>query len=285
MSSYFGIDAADAARSGLAQYSADEGFKDVSFGGGATYRLFERVSISALAIYTRLIDDAADSPVVDDVGDENQIFRWRAGQLHVLNARLDTTLVRPGQHGSTSACGKATRMTIATRSVWSAAALAALLVVMTSPVARSGAGQTPAQDVTAVVQGQLGEQVLNGCNTELARFCAEVTPGEERLLACLYAHGDKLTKQCDYALDNRTLPRSARARYRRHHLCRRRVSCGTRDALRGCRCRRRARRAVPEHACGRAQPRLRPGAGRSGREIRLAAQGGHRVSRSQGGRG
>ena len=46
----------------------------MSFGGGATYRLFERVSISALAIYTRLINDAADSPVVDDVGDENQFF-------------------------------------------------------------------------------------------------------------------------------------------------------------------------------------------------------------------
>ena len=93
-------------------------------------------------------------------------------------------------------------MTIATTSVWSAAALAVLLVLMSATLARSGAAQTPAQDVTAVMQGQLTEQVLNGCNTELARFCAEVTPGEERLLACLYAHGDKLTKQCDYALYN-----------------------------------------------------------------------------------
>ena len=50
------------------------------------------------------------------------------------------------------------------------------------------------------MQGQLGEQVLNGCNTELARFCAEVTPDGGRLLACLYAHGDKLSMQCDYAL-------------------------------------------------------------------------------------
>jgi outer membrane protein len=74
MSSYFGIDAADAARSGLDQYSADEGFKDVSVGGALTYRLFERWSISALGSYTRLIDDAADSPVVDDVGNENQFF-------------------------------------------------------------------------------------------------------------------------------------------------------------------------------------------------------------------
>jgi outer membrane protein len=74
MSSYFGIDAADAARSGLPEYSADEGFKDVSFGGALTYRLFERWSASALANYTFLIDDAKDSPVVDDVGDENQFF-------------------------------------------------------------------------------------------------------------------------------------------------------------------------------------------------------------------
>jgi MipA family protein len=74
MSSYFGIDAADAARSGLDQFSADEGFKDVSFGGALTYRLFERWSVSGLANYTLLLDDAADSPVVDDVGDENQFF-------------------------------------------------------------------------------------------------------------------------------------------------------------------------------------------------------------------
>jgi outer membrane scaffolding protein for murein synthesis (MipA/OmpV family) len=74
MSSYFGIDAADAARSGLDQFSADEGFKDVSFGGGLSYRLFERLSVSVLANYTRLIDDAEDSPVVDDAGDENQFF-------------------------------------------------------------------------------------------------------------------------------------------------------------------------------------------------------------------
>jgi hypothetical protein len=93
-------------------------------------------------------------------------------------------------------------MTIAMRSVWSAAALAALLVFITGPLARPGAAQTPAQDATAAMQGQLGEQVLDGCNTELARFCAEVTPGEGRLLACLYAHGDKLSGQCDYALYN-----------------------------------------------------------------------------------
>jgi hypothetical protein len=67
-----------------------------------------------------------------------------------------------------------------------------LLVLMTGPAVRPGAAQTPAQDVTAAMQGQLGDQVLQGRSTELARFCAEVTPDEGRLLACLYAHGDKL---------------------------------------------------------------------------------------------
>jgi outer membrane protein len=74
MSSYFGIDAADAARSGLDQFNADEGFKDVSVAGALTYRLFERWGVSLIANYTRLIGDAEDSPVVDDAGDENQFF-------------------------------------------------------------------------------------------------------------------------------------------------------------------------------------------------------------------
>jgi Cysteine rich repeat len=97
-------------------------------------------------------------------------------------------------------CRKTTGVALAIRSVRDVVALAAFLIVTMGPAARPGVAQTPAQDVTAAMQGQLGDQVLNGCNTELARFCAEVTPDEGRLLACLYAHGDKLTGQCDYAL-------------------------------------------------------------------------------------
>src|SRR5512145_2856724 len=93
-------------------------------------------------------------------------------------------------------------MTTAMRSFCKYTAVAALLALMMCPLASPGAAQTPAQDVTAAMQGELGEQVLEGCNTELARFCAEVTPDEGRLLACLYAHGDKLSRQCDYALYN-----------------------------------------------------------------------------------
>jgi MipA family protein len=74
MSSYFGIDAGDAARSGLDQFNADEGFKDIAFGGSLTYRFFEHWSATGTATYTRLLGDAEDSPVVEDRGDENQIF-------------------------------------------------------------------------------------------------------------------------------------------------------------------------------------------------------------------
>jgi hypothetical protein len=62
------------------------------------------------------------------------------------------------------------------------------------------AAQTPAQDVTAAMQGELATQVLEGCNTELTQYCAEVTPGEGRLLSCLYAYEDKLSGQCEHAL-------------------------------------------------------------------------------------
>jgi hypothetical protein len=93
-------------------------------------------------------------------------------------------------------------MTIAMSSLRDVVALATFLALTIGTLARPGSTQTPAQDVTAAMQGQLGDQVLEGCSTELAQHCAEVTPGEGRLLACLYAHGYKLSGQCDYALYN-----------------------------------------------------------------------------------
>ena len=46
----------------------------------------------------------------------------------------------------------------------------------------------------------LAEEVLEGCEAELRDHCSEVTPGQGRLLACLYAHGDKLSGRCEFAL-------------------------------------------------------------------------------------
>lgn len=46
----------------------------------------------------------------------------------------------------------------------------------------------------------LVQSVVNGCNKELNAYCKNVTPGEGRMLACLFAHGDKLSGKCEYAL-------------------------------------------------------------------------------------
>ena len=66
--------AADSARSGLNTYSADAGIKDAGLGVTLTYKFTDNWDVTGLANYTRLLGDAADSPVVDDEGDENQFF-------------------------------------------------------------------------------------------------------------------------------------------------------------------------------------------------------------------
>ena len=44
------------------------------------------------------------------------------------------------------------------------------------------------------------ETVAKGCEKELTTYCKDVTPGQGRVLACIYAHSDKLSGQCEYAL-------------------------------------------------------------------------------------
>ncbi len=52
----------------------------------------------------------------------------------------------------------------------------------------------------AMAQQSLIETVANGCKEELEKYCSRVTPGEGRVLACLYAYEDKLSGRCEYAL-------------------------------------------------------------------------------------
>jgi hypothetical protein len=47
---------------------------------------------------------------------------------------------------------------------------------------------------------ELAAHVEESCNTELGAYCSQVIPGQNRQLACLYAHGDKLSGQCEKAL-------------------------------------------------------------------------------------
>ena len=39
-----------------------------------------------------------------------------------------------------------------------------------------------------------------GCQAEIETYCKAITPGEARILACLYAHEDKLSERCKYTL-------------------------------------------------------------------------------------
>jgi len=56
-----------------------------------------------------------------------------------------------------------------------------------------------ADPLTKGVQGAL-DTFSEGCRQELTTFCKDVTPGEGRIIACLYAYQDKLTPRCEYAL-------------------------------------------------------------------------------------
>lgn len=73
MSAYFGVDRADAGRSGLDEHEADAGLKDVGLSVQARYALTERWSLRGSVGYTRLLGDAADSPIVDDEGSADQV--------------------------------------------------------------------------------------------------------------------------------------------------------------------------------------------------------------------
>jgi hypothetical protein len=52
----------------------------------------------------------------------------------------------------------------------------------------------------ALALEKLVQSVVKGCEKELTTYCKDVTPGEGRLLACLYAYQDKLSGSCEYAL-------------------------------------------------------------------------------------
>jgi hypothetical protein len=56
-----------------------------------------------------------------------------------------------------------------------------------------------AMNASAAEKG-LVETVMEGCKAEMQTYCKDVTLGEGRMLACLYAHEDKLSGRCEYAL-------------------------------------------------------------------------------------
>ena len=57
-----------------------------------------------------------------------------------------------------------------------------------------------AQTSMALAQNSVVENVVQACQSEIESYCSQVTPGEGRMLACFYAHENKLTVQCINAL-------------------------------------------------------------------------------------
>ncbi len=47
----------------------------------------------------------------------------------------------------------------------------------------------------AIAQGPV-KGVLEACESEITTYCDQVTPGDGRLLSCMYAHEDKISEPC-----------------------------------------------------------------------------------------
>ena len=52
----------------------------------------------------------------------------------------------------------------------------------------------------AWAQEEIIDDVMAACEPEIKAYCSQVTLGEGRLLACFYAHEDKLSGQCQWAI-------------------------------------------------------------------------------------
>ena len=74
MNAYFDVTANDAVASGLPQFNADSGFKDAGAEVYSILSLSEQWGVFSRVAYNRLIGDAADSPIVRQAGDRDQLF-------------------------------------------------------------------------------------------------------------------------------------------------------------------------------------------------------------------
>lgn len=72
MKTFFGIDALQSAQSGIAQYEAGSGFKDAGVSVMADYAIAHDWSGFATIRYKQLLGDAADSPIVANLGSRDQ---------------------------------------------------------------------------------------------------------------------------------------------------------------------------------------------------------------------
>jgi outer membrane protein len=74
MQTYFGVTAADAARSGLSRYNADSGIKDIGINLGVNWSITQNWGAKGITSFTQLVGDASDDSPVVDQGSEFQFF-------------------------------------------------------------------------------------------------------------------------------------------------------------------------------------------------------------------
>ncbi len=46
------------------------------------------------------------------------------------------------------------------------------------------------------------QSIFESCAKDLEVYCSQVTPGDGRISACIYAHEDKVSDECDAATEN-----------------------------------------------------------------------------------
>jgi outer membrane scaffolding protein for murein synthesis (MipA/OmpV family) len=73
MESYFGVDSRNRGSSTLPDYRASSGIKDAGLSLLGLYKFNQSWGMLGLISYTRMLNDAEDSPLVDDEGDKNQV--------------------------------------------------------------------------------------------------------------------------------------------------------------------------------------------------------------------
>ncbi len=73
MQSYFGVSTAQAGTSSNAKFEASSGFKSAGAGLELTWLVNDNWIVNTTVEYTRLLNDAADSPLVKDQGSANQL--------------------------------------------------------------------------------------------------------------------------------------------------------------------------------------------------------------------
>ena len=74
MDTFFSISNFQSLNSGLSQYSAESGIRDVSLSLSSGFKISQHWSLSGQVRYQRLLGEAADSPIVSEAGSENNFI-------------------------------------------------------------------------------------------------------------------------------------------------------------------------------------------------------------------